>query len=491
VSQHMLQFTRPSPLLFLCLLLVAACDVQLTADGLNSDSNQAGQPGDDSRAGHGGTGGIGGTGGTGVGDTIDSAGTGGAGSDEKPATGPDAGSANDGEGTAQPNRDSAWCGALSVFQSACQSCHGTELLFGAPMPLVSYEDTQGLALDQTTPLSEAIGARIHHATSPMPPIGQTPLTSEQLAALDAWVAAGAPTDDDPSCGGLDDGNPGEEVAEFEWPDDCEEFYEFRANDGNGGPYVVGANSERWPKFDFDVPWAGAGEVQALAVRPLTDNARVVHHWILYDRGNYVTGWSPGKEAEVARDGVGIYMPATGQLTLDLHYFNTGNPQAEPDRSGVEMCITRNPRPNTATTYPFAAPATAPANQMTVSENTCTVEADEPIHLLTSSPHMHGLGVRAKLEILRMDGSIDVVHDEPFSADNQMTVPLDDVVIFNGDRIRTTCVYVNNTNRRVTFGNSSTDEMCFNFARFYPMCGMRCTGGNSGALSRALGGGCPD
>ena len=325
----------------------------------------------------------------------------------------------------------------------------------------------------------------------MPPASQAALTHAQLSAIDRWIAAGSPSAPDPSCAGNSISNDDGEVAKFEWPADCEEFYTFTA--GQGTPHLVPANSETHPAFYFDVPWGGQGPVQALATRPITDNKRVLHHWILNQgESNFLTGWAPGGTSAVSPDGVGIYLPDSGQMKLDMHYYNVGNDRDELDESGVEICITRTLRPMTSTVYPFAASATVPAGQRVTNQNTCTVQSTEPVYLIGSSPHMHQLGVHAKLEILRQDGSVEVVHDKPFSFDDQRAVTLDPIELNNGDQVRTTCVYQNDTTQNVTFGTGSYDEMCFNFAMYYPMCAMKCTGGDVVAwfLSLAQGGGCP-
>jgi len=54
-------------------------------------------------------------------------------------------------------------------------------------------------------------------------------------------------------------------------------------------------------------------------------------------------------------------------------------------------------------------------------------------------------------------------------------------VYNGDTVRTTCIYENNTNQTIRFGESSEDEMCMNFARYYPKDGMTCGGGLGGLL----------
>lgn len=387
--------------------------------------------------------------------------------------------------------DTEWCQALAVFRTRCQGCHGAELAGGAPMPLVTYADMKTEGEDGGSALVDRISARIHDDKAPMPPTSQDPLTDKELAALDAWIDAGAPSADDNTCGGEWSPDAG---AEFEWPEDCEEFYTFTS--GAGEPHLVEANTETHPAFYFDVPWGGKGPVQALAFRPITDNKRVLHHWILNEgERNFLTGWAPGGQPLVNPEGVGTYLPESGQLKLDMHYYNLQNDQDEYDQSGVEICITRTLRESTSTVYPFAASAYAPAHERVENENTCTVQknTDEPVYLLTSSPHMHQFGVHAKLEIIRKDGSVEVVHDKPFSFDDQVSVDVGPIELFDGDQISMTCVYQNDTSRTANFGEGSNDEMCFNFASYYPMCGMTCTGGSliARGLTIAQGGGCPN
>jgi len=414
--------------------------------------------------------GLGGTGGNALGSGGNNAITG----DDNPAVG-----------------DSSWCQALGVLRTSCQGCHGAQLAYGAPMPLVTHGDTQAASPSDGSPVHQGIGARIHDAVSPMPPTSQPQLTPEQKALIDTWIAEGAPAGADPACTGLAEAPPEPTEEEFVWPEDCEERYEFRANSG-GGPHIVRANTETHPQFDFNVPWSG--EVQAIAIRPITDNKRVLHHWILYEGSAFLTGWSPGKGGDLPPDNVGVYMPSSGTLTLDVHYYNIGNDQDEPDNSGVEVCVTHNLRDNTAATFPFMAPADANGGGRTVSDDTCTVDApDGPVYLMASSPHMHKLGVHAKLEVLRQDGSVEVLHDLPFSFEDQVTNPLSpSIELRDGDRVRTTCVYENPSPNSVSFGTGSDDEMCFNFARFYPMCGLSCrpTGTTESLIQASQGAGCP-
>ena len=70
-------------------------------------------------------------------------------------------------------------------------------------------------------------------------------------------------------------------------------------------------------------------------------------------------------------------------------------------------------------------------------------------------------------------------DTDYAFTEQRNYPMADTLIHKGDRIETTCTYVNNTGHTVSFGDSSTDEMCFTGLYKYP------AGGN--LFQCALGG----
>lgn len=380
--------------------------------------------------------------------------------------------------------DSEWCRALGVFRDNCQSCHGSELRFGAPMPLTSFDELRAAAVsDAAQTVSERVQARIHDAARPMPPGG---MPAEDLAVLDAWFAVGAVPGADATCAGLAPASAPSETPEFAWPSDCEEFFTLTTG-SRADPaqkYVVAAGTEEHPQFIFDAPW-GDDEVQVLAYRPITDNARVLHHWILYENdtglfggglgGKFLVGWAPGSQGGTGfPEDVGLYMPrGAGSLRLDVHYYNLGGGEAQGDASGVELCVTRTPRPQTATVVGLTGNATAPVGR---SDNAtpCTVNltGTDAVTFLSVSPHMHKLGVHAKLDLARA-GQTTSLHDAPFNFDDQRIYPLDDLSIRDGDVLTTTCSYENDTGSTVRFGQNSDDEMCFNFVTYYPMGAFQC------------------
>ena len=68
-----------------------------------------------------------------------------------------------------------------------------------------------------------------------------------------------------------------------------------------------------------------------------------------------------------------------------------------------------------------------------------------------------------------------MHEGPFNFDEQSSYPMEKELILNtGDTVTTTCIFDNPTSRNVTFGESTTNEMCFNFAVYYPMGAFTCS-----------------
>ena len=100
----------------------------------------------------------------------------------------------------------------------------------------------------------------------------------------------------------------------------------------------------------------------------------------------------------------------------------------------------------------------------VAVGLCT--AKQRARVLSIAPHMHGLGRHSKVELLRRDGSVQMLHDMAFDFNNQTSYLFDDLWIEQGEQIRTTCTW-DPTQRPIVFGFSSEDEMCFLSTLAYP------------------------
>ena len=377
-----------------------------------------------------------------------------------------------------------WCKVKPVLDKYCSTCHDGEGTAGSPFALLTHADWTKASPDfPDKKIFERAAIRMKATTRPMPPSEQ--LEPAELALVDAWFAKGAPGSDSETCAPADTDKP----AEAAWPPpDCEEMHQLRANSGSG-KFTV-RKGQFYQDFMFTPPWKG--DKQAVGFRAIVDNKTVLHHYIVYQNGAFLVGWSPGKNDHVMPSDIGVFMPSTGELKMTVHYYNEDGTGMEQDESGVEVCLTSKKRPKTAAVMPFAANPVVPAQSQRLEvKSTCTVRSTEPVTIITSSPHMHGLGVHAKLSVQRMGGATEVIHDKSFNFEEQTTWGIN-TVVNNGDRVTTTCVYTNDTNRRVGFGLNTEDEMCFNFALYYPMCGMTCVPDDplAAVYQATQGGGCP-
>lgn len=89
----------------------------------------------------------------------------------------------------------------AVAVRSCGGCHGAEVRLGATIPLVSWEDWRTDSIrNQGQPLYETAHDYVHLSPTEglsMPPVDQqgeamaTPLTADDIALFDAWVAGGA------------------------------------------------------------------------------------------------------------------------------------------------------------------------------------------------------------------------------------------------------------------------------------------------------------
>ena len=383
------------------------------------------------------------------------------------------------------------CGVDAVLASSCRGCHGRQPGGQAPMSLVSHEDLAAPSIsDPDTPVYALLRERVH-AMGPrqMPPPGRgRPLTGAELATLDAWIDGGS----QPGAENCEASGPVATPSGITYgpvdPEEIEACYEFYAHQnstpGDKEPFVA-RSGEYYTAFYFDVPWEG--EKQAVLFR--SSDTNITHHWLLYDTpepmpdgtvlpdtlGSHVgapdllAAWAINQQREQAMPKeVGLAMPVRGtgrRFLLEVHYFNSG--ESVPDRSGVEVCIGKQPRANTATVSWLGSEAIVllPGSRLDLV-GTCTPTFPEDIYIFRSFPHMHERGYHLKTEILRTDGRVDTLVDKPFDFNNQLMYDTP-AVVHPGDQLLTTCQYENRTDRLIGIGYDSLSEMCFNFVYAWP------------------------
>jgi hypothetical protein len=173
-------------------------------------------------------------------------------------------------------------------------------------------------------------------------------------------------------------------------------------------------------------------------------------------GQMLHGWAPGGTDLYLTPDVGIRMDGSSTYLLEVHY-NSNDADAV-DASGLEICVTESVPENEAV---ISWLGTDFING-TSATGTCTPRAEEPIHIIGGTPHMHLKGTAMKVTVNRAGGGTEVVHDEPFSFENQRGYP-QDIRLEPGDSVTTTCTY----SAPSSFGQGTNDEMCYWFALAYP------------------------
>jgi hypothetical protein len=252
--------------------------------------------------------------------------------------------------------------------------------------------------------------------------------------------------------------------------------------------------ESYHEFYYDIPW-NAGDVMTRFGADF-DNETILHHYLFFstnankpngqvDRNvlgttfgtgaKLLAGWAVGGCGQEMPDQMGFELPNPGQgmLMNQWHLFNsTGSPQE--DGSTVQICVApAGSRENVGGitflgTENFNGPVgMAPGEQSFTSE--CTNNSGQDVTVVGWNPHMHTIGNNMKTDIRRVDGSLEEVFNRPFQFDYQVSYAQDPLLIVKpGETLVTTCSFLNDTGGNVPFGQSTNQEMCYQFVSYYPV-----------------------
>lgn len=326
---------------------------------------------------------------------------------------------------------------------------------------------------------ERVVERAASDAAPMPPPPNARLAPEDSAVLAAWAAAGAPLEST-ACGA---GGATDDAAAPE-PLACLEKLTLRP----GARYEMPADTpDAYVCYGFDAP--GAGDRHAVELGPLVDNARIVHHMILFQSPTsvpsapapcsaagsrdwrIVDAWAPGAGAMKLPSDVGFPLASGGSnhYVVQLHYNNAQARAGETDASGFEVC-TSEPRLHEADVMAFGTQdiSIPPGAELT---RRCRVELPflaPTIHVFAAFPHMHGVGTAIRSEALLAGGgaAVSLGVADPFSFDAQAWLPVN-ATLAAGDTVVTSCTWKNTRPAAVAFGERTEDEMCYSFSMYYP------------------------
>ena len=391
-------------------------------------------------------------------------------------------------GAPPTSRPTFYKDVLPILQDHCQSCHRPGEV--APMPLVTYE--------QTKPWAHAIAHLVEMKM--MPPwfadaryghfANDPSLTEQQITAISAWVAAGAPP------GNAQDAPPPKKWAEgwnIAQPDLVVKMPK---------PVAIPAQGE--VEYTYEIVPTHFAEnrwVQMSEFRP--GSPAHVHHAVVYIRppdspwlrhapiGEPFTASTlkdplekrqahettsdlllvnaPGSSPDQWPDGMAKFVPAGSDLVFQMHY--TTNGIAGQDQTSIGLVFAKSPPRQRVITlqlnnHALIIPPGADDFRVEV-QGTLPNDA----LLLSFFPHMHLRGKRFEYDIVHDDGSVEVLLRVNYHFHWQLSYRLAEPRLLTaGTKLRAIAWYDNSKNnphnpdptKTVTWGDQTSDEMMVGF-----------------------------
>jgi hypothetical protein len=177
------------------------------------------------------------------------------------------------------------------------------------------------------------------------------------------------------------------------------------------------------------------------------------------------GAGAGTQPTPLPDGVAMKIGAGEQLLMNLHLFNATNDVLR-GTSGMRIKVAAQEQVKYEAEVRLMGPLTLqiPRGQVTQG-GSC--KFGSPATVFSVAPHMHQLGVHAKVVAHSSIGGDRVLLDMPYEFTHQLVYPIAPVQLAAGDSISVECTYLNTTDRTVSWGDSTLSEMCFASVGAYP------------------------
>jgi len=267
---------------------------------------------------------------------------------------------------------------------------------------------------------------------------------------------------------------------------------------DAGEFEVPVGQDRYMCFPFILEMDGEKDIARIDFE--LDEAAVVHHMVLYadidkvtddepftclqvavEHSAFMFEWGPGGYPAHFPEDAGIPVKNGDKVILQVHYSNMQGLENLKDSSGLNLYLD-DPRENKVSMFASGPLAyTVPAFSEVEVESTCVF--DKQVNILSSTPHMHEAGREFLTEVIRADGTVEPLVQ--LDVWNFFEQPMYEtaVVINPGDAIRTKCKLENTGAISLHAGDTTDDQMCFNFMYHTPPIGsLFCdTGGEVVAL----------
>ncbi len=395
-----------------------------------------------------------------------------------------------------------------ILNQNCASCHRPGEI--GPFALMSYSDAKKRAA-QLASVTESKFMPPWHAESHGEFRDERKLTSDQIATIKEWVAAGSP-----------EGNPADLPPTPKFP----QGWALGKPDLVLEPskaYTLGAEGSDVYRC-FVIPGGQTEDryISAMEVRP--GNSKIVHHVIAYLDGSgkarqketentdgqpgYTSyggigtspsgslgGWAPGNLPRFLPDGVGTLFPKGTDIVLQVHYHRSGKAETDQTKLGLYFC--KKPVEKRMRIMPVVGLLSIPAGESNYTVHGFPMPLPNDATILGVMPHMHLLGKDMTVTAALPDStSKQLVHVPNYDFNWQTTYMYKEPVkVAKGTRLGLVAHYDNSTKnprnpnnppKPVKWGEQTADEMCIAFV-YYTLDGENLTQGVTVAGGREFGG----
>jgi peroxiredoxin len=385
---------------------------------------------------------------------------------------------------------------LPIMQNKCQACHRPGEV--GPFSLMTYRQAVNWAAD-IKDYTQSRRMPPWKPTEGLPFQHERKLADPEIATIAAWVDAGTPEGDS------HDAPPPRKFVEG-WqrgtPDLILESGDFQVGPSGSDIFRCYVMPTNLPEDKY---------VTAVEVRP--GNSRIAHHALIFldtmgqgrkleaeetkrpkkeeiDKGpgyfsgmgvgflprGSLGGWAPGQISRELPEGTGYFLPKGADVVMQMHYHRDG--KLETDRTRIGIYFARKP-----VARRFQGIVTAGgqsglrffmippgANHLRL-HGTTWVDQDCDVHSVM--PHMHLIGRDIKVTMTQPGGpTTTLVHIPDWDYNWQETYFFKEPIhVKAGTKFEVEAFYDNsaanpnnpsNPPKLVTFGEQTTNEMCFGF-----------------------------
>lgn len=371
---------------------------------------------------------------------------------------------------------------LPIVQARCQGCHTAGGI--APFPLRSYEDASRVHVK----MSAAV------ASGKMPPWmpsedcssfkDSRQLSSEEIDAITRWSADGAPEGDPADAPQAPEPAPGLPWVDAELPSAATPYIPTPPAGGfddyhcfildpalTADRFLIGYDIQ--PGVRQTVHHVLLFTADAAAARA-KDEAQPGVGWTCFGGPGVsgstptVGGWAPGTAVTRFPEGTGVKLPAGAVLVMQVHYnLSHGDPTG--DVTVARLQYSRGPvaRPAIIASLSNSGFSIQPGDHDYSSSSSLTVGVNGTVWGVL--PHMHTLGKRIRVQTEGLFGRCLVDIPQWDFHWQQMYFFSDPagLSVHKGDQVKLTCTWDNTTDRTITWGEGTEDEMCINYFYFTP------------------------